>query len=91
MAAGEAIDHSGLDIDKEAEQIGCMIGVGIGGMEIIVVQDNKFIFLHLQDLILCLIKHFLLLLFLYLLEYLPILLYHQILHMFFHSRVAYFY
>lgn len=33
MAAGEAIDHSGLDIDKEAEQIGCMIGVGIGGME----------------------------------------------------------
>ena len=33
MAAGEAIDHSGLNIDNEAEQIGCMIGVGIGGME----------------------------------------------------------
>jgi 3-oxoacyl-[acyl-carrier-protein] synthase II len=33
MAAGEAIDHSGLDINSEAEQIGCMIGVGIGGME----------------------------------------------------------
>ena len=42
MAAGEAIDQSGLDIDSEAEQIGCMIGVGIGGMETLEREFKNF-------------------------------------------------
>ena len=32
MAAGEALDQSGLDVAAEADEIGCMIGSGIGGM-----------------------------------------------------------
>ena len=32
MAAGEAIEHSGIDIAADADEIGCMIGAGIGGM-----------------------------------------------------------
>src|SRR5690606_16201054 len=31
-AAGEALDHSGLDTAAEGDQIGCMIGSGIGGI-----------------------------------------------------------
>ena len=41
-AAGEAIDHSGLDIAKESELIGCMIGVGIGGMETLEREFKTF-------------------------------------------------
>ena len=32
VAAGEALEHSGLDVAADADEIGCMIGVGIGGM-----------------------------------------------------------
>ena len=32
MAAGEALEHSGLDVAAEGDEIGCMIGAGIGGM-----------------------------------------------------------
>ena len=32
MAAGEAVDQSGLDVRAEGDEIGCMIGAGIGGM-----------------------------------------------------------
>ena len=32
MAAGEALEQSGLDVTAEADEIGCMIGSGIGGM-----------------------------------------------------------
>ena len=41
-AAGEAIDHSRLDIAKESELIGCMIGVGIGGMETLEREFKTF-------------------------------------------------
>ncbi|MSQ31159.1 MAG: beta-ketoacyl-[acyl-carrier-protein] synthase II [Dehalococcoidia bacterium] len=32
LAAGEALEHSGIDIAADADEIGCMIGAGIGGM-----------------------------------------------------------
>ena len=32
VAAGEALDQSGLDVRAEGDAIGCMIGSGIGGM-----------------------------------------------------------
>ena len=31
-AAGEAIDHSGIDIHADGDRIGCSIGTGIGGL-----------------------------------------------------------
>jgi 3-oxoacyl-[acyl-carrier-protein] synthase II len=32
-ASGEAIDHAGIDIDARADEIGCIIGCGIGGIQ----------------------------------------------------------
>ena len=32
VAAGEALEQSGLDVKAEGDEIGCMIGAGIGGM-----------------------------------------------------------
>lgn len=42
MAAGEAIEHSGIDIAAEADEIGCMIGSGIGGMETLEQEFKVF-------------------------------------------------
>ena len=32
VAAGEALEQSGIDMEAEGDEIGCMIGAGIGGM-----------------------------------------------------------
>ena len=42
MAAGEAIEHSGIDIAADADEIGCMIGSGIGGMETLEQEFKVF-------------------------------------------------
>ncbi|MEX2229782.1 MAG: beta-ketoacyl-ACP synthase II [Dehalococcoidia bacterium] len=41
-ASAEAIEHSGLDIAPEADEIGCMIGSGIGGMATLEEQFDVF-------------------------------------------------
>ncbi|MDA0366200.1 MAG: beta-ketoacyl-ACP synthase II [Chloroflexi bacterium] len=41
-ATAEAIEHSGLDIAAEADEIGCMIGSGIGGMQTLEEQFDVF-------------------------------------------------
>ena len=43
MAAGEAIEHSGIDIAADADEIGCMIGAGIGGMSTL-EEEMKVLF-----------------------------------------------
>ncbi|MBM4410178.1 MAG: beta-ketoacyl-ACP synthase II [Chloroflexi bacterium] len=42
MAAGEALEHSGLDVAADADEIGCMIGSGIGGMETLEQEFKVF-------------------------------------------------
>ena len=42
MAAGEAIEHSGIDVAADADEIGCMIGSGIGGMETLEQEFKVF-------------------------------------------------
>ncbi len=42
MAAGEALEHSGLDVGADADEIGCMIGSGIGGMETLEQEFKVF-------------------------------------------------
>ncbi|RJQ07533.1 MAG: beta-ketoacyl-[acyl-carrier-protein] synthase II [Dehalococcoidia bacterium] len=42
MAAGEALEHSGLDVEADADEIGCMIGSGIGGMETLEQEFKVF-------------------------------------------------
>lgn len=41
-ATAEALEHSGLDVAAEAEEIGCMIGSGIGGMQTLEEQFDVF-------------------------------------------------
>jgi 3-oxoacyl-[acyl-carrier-protein] synthase II len=41
-AAGEALRQSGLDVRAEAEEVGCMIGSGIGGMNWLEEQFDVF-------------------------------------------------
>ncbi|MBM3138772.1 MAG: beta-ketoacyl-ACP synthase II [Chloroflexi bacterium] len=41
-ASGEAIEQSGLAIEAEADEIGCMIGSGIGGMGTLEEQFDVF-------------------------------------------------
>jgi len=41
-AAGEALDHSGLDVASEGDQIGCMIGSGIGGIGTLEAEFDVF-------------------------------------------------
>ena len=42
MASGEALEHSGLDVAADADEIGCMIGSGIGGMETLEQEFKVF-------------------------------------------------
>jgi beta-ketoacyl-acyl-carrier-protein synthase II len=41
-ASGEALEHSGLDVAADADEIGCMIGSGIGGMETLEQEFKVF-------------------------------------------------
>ena len=43
-AAGEAIDQSGLDIAAEGDEVGCMIGSGIGGIG--TLEEEFDVFFH---------------------------------------------
>ena len=43
-ASGEALDQSGLDIAAEGDQIGCMIGSGIGGIG--TLEEEFDVFFH---------------------------------------------
>jgi 3-oxoacyl-[acyl-carrier-protein] synthase II len=44
LAAGEAVDHSGLDVAADADHIGCMIGSGIGGLA--TLEEEFDVFFH---------------------------------------------
>lgn len=44
LAAGEAIDQAGLDIARDGDQIGCMIGSGIGGIG--TLEEEFDVFFH---------------------------------------------
>ncbi|MDA0815071.1 MAG: beta-ketoacyl-ACP synthase II [Chloroflexi bacterium] len=43
-AAGEALDHSGLEVGPIADQVGCMIGSGIGGIG--TLEEEFDVFFH---------------------------------------------
>ena len=40
-AAGEAIDHSGIDIPADGDRIGCSVGTGIGGLKTQEIAHEK--------------------------------------------------
>ncbi len=42
IASGEALEHSGIDVAADADEIGCMIGSGIGGMETLEQEFKVF-------------------------------------------------